>query len=47
VTANKRERIAIVKILMGKQYNKAEKRKRRDSYNKRKRAAVKTKIKKA
>lgn len=32
---------------MGKQYNKAEKRKRRDSYNKRKTAIVKTKKKKA
>lgn len=30
---------------MGKQYNKAEKRKRRDSYNKRKTEAVKSKVK--
>jgi hypothetical protein len=32
---------------MGKQYNKTEKRKRRDSYNKRKQETVKTKKKKA
>jgi hypothetical protein len=30
---------------MGKQYNKAEKRKRRDSYNKRKNVATKSKVK--
>lgn len=30
---------------MGKQYNKAEKRKRRDNYNKRKNTAVKAKVK--
>ncbi len=45
VTANRIERIANVKTLMGKQYNKAEKRKRRDSYNKRKNEAVKAKVK--
>jgi len=32
---------------MGKQYNKTEKRKRRESYNKRKMEAVKAKKKKA
>jgi hypothetical protein len=32
---------------MGKQHNKVEKRKRRDSLNKRKKEAVKAKIKKA
>jgi hypothetical protein len=31
---------------MGKQYNKVEKRKRRESYNKRKGEAIKAKIKK-
>jgi hypothetical protein len=31
---------------MGKQYNKTEKRRRRDSYNKRKNVAVKAKLKK-
>lgn len=46
MTANKIERIANVKTLMGKQYNKAEKRKRRESYNKRKNEAIKAKIKK-
>ena len=36
-----------VKTLMGKQYNKALKRKRRESYLKRKQAAKKAKAKKA